>query len=209
MNKPFWLVAIILAAEIFIVLIFVPGNWTENVVQKESRMVQETMGGSSSEWISAKAMGWYTATMVDSGAYRSMYRFIIPNKVERQSSRGMEELGASIWPWAEKRLYSLMQVAYQICARIALLAVWAPYMLVMLIPAVIHGWLRWKIKRTNFDYASPVIHRYGARGILLAVQLLLILFVAPIALYPLIIPFGMIVVAIMFGLAIGNIQKRI
>lgn len=209
MKKPFWLVALILAAEIFVILIFVPGNWTESVVRKETRMVQQTMGTSSSEWINDKASGWYNSTMVDSGVYRAMYRFIIPSEAERQSSRGLQQLGESIWPWAERRLYALMQVAYQICTRIALLSVWAPYVLVILIPAVIHGWLRWKIKRTNFDYASPVIHRYGIRGILVAAQLMLILFVAPIALYPLIIPFGMIIMAVMFGLAIGNIQKRI
>jgi hypothetical protein len=209
MKKPYWLVALLLAAELFLILVFVPGKWTEQVIVNESAMVERTLGHNSVQWINERALRWYSSTMVDSGVYQGLHTLLIPSPEERARSRGMENLGSTIFPWLEDRLFSMMRVFYQVFARMALLMVWAPYMLILLIPAMYDGWLNWKIKRTNFDYASPVIHRYGVRGIVLMLQILLIAFFAPIALNPIVIPFAMMIACVMIGLAMGNIQKRI
>lgn len=209
MKKPFWLVALLLAVEMFLILVFVPGQWTERVIQKESAMVERTLGTSTVTWINEHALDWYMKTMIDSGVYYSLHKVMIPSQEERARSRGMENLGAQIFPWVEDRLAALMHVVYQVYARTALLAVWAPYMLILLLPAIWDGAMNWKIKRTNFDYASPVVHRYGARGVLITGQVLLVAFFAPIALNPIVIPFAMMIACVMVGLTVGNLQKRI
>lgn len=209
MKAPFWLIAWLLIAEMFVILVFVPGHWTERVIEKESAMVQSQLGRNTVDWIDQKALNWYNISMWESGVYKTLHTLLIPTPEERASSRGMQNMGSQIFPWVEDRLASLMHVVYQVCARIALLAVWAPYMLILLIPAVWDGYMGWKIKRTNFDYASPVLHRYGIRGVLLVAQCLLIAFFAPIALNPIIIPLTMMVACVMFGLALANLQKRV
>ena len=82
-------------------------------------------------------------------------------------------------------------------------------MLLLFVPAVYDGYMTWQIKRTNFDYASPVMHRYSVRGAAILLFGLLAAFMAPIALNPIIIPMGMMGCCVLFGLAFGNVQKRI
>lgn len=209
MKTPFWLIAWLLVAELFIILVFVPGHWTERVIQKESTMIENQLGRETVEWIDRTALHWYNRSMWDTGVYRTLHKLLIPTPEERAASRGMEGIGGKIFPWVDDRLAAMMNVVYQVFARAALLLVWAPYMLIMLLPALWDGIMTWKIKRTNFDYASPVWHRYGIRGVFFAFQCLLIAFFAPIALNPIIIPMTMMVMCIMLGLATANLQKRI
>lgn len=209
MKTPFWLIAWLLVAELFIILVFVPGHWTERVIEKESALIEKHLGARTVEWIDDRALNWYNAAMWESGVYRTLHTLLIPTPEERESSRGMQNLGNTVFPWVEDRLASLMHVVYQVFARIALLAVWAPYMLILLVPALWDGVMSWKIKRTNFDYASPVLHRYGVRGVFLVSQCLLLAFFAPLALNPLIIPVVMMAACVMMGLALGNLQKRV
>ncbi|MGP9797050.1 DUF4400 domain-containing protein [Halomonas sp. 86] len=209
MKTPFWLIAWLLFAEIFIILVFVPGHWTERVIEKEAAMVESQLGPATVEWIDRKALSWYNAAMWDTGIYRTLHTLLVPTPEERDASRGMEGIGGKIFPWVEDRLASMMHVVYQVFARVALLMVWAPYMLILLVPALWDGYMTWKIKRTNFDYASPVWHRYGIRGVFFVIQCLFITFIAPIALNPIVIPVAMMAVCIMLGLAAANLQKRI
>lgn len=195
--------------ELFLVLAFVPGDWTESVIKRESQKVENSLGMDTVNWIRDKADAWYTTTMLDSGVYRAMHRHVIPSKEEQEASKGMENIGNTIWPWAEGRLNALMHVIYQVFARVALFLVWAPYMLILLVPSVWHGMMTWRIKRTNFDYASPIFHRYGVRSIAAITQLMLIAFFLPLALNPMVIPLAMMASSVMIGVAMSNFQKRI
>lgn len=209
MRAPLWMVAWLLIAELFVIMVFVPGSWTESVVEREQELIRSSLGQNTVEWINEKALSWYTSSMLDSGVCRTLHEMTIPTPEERARSVGMQDLGATVFPWVEDRLAALMHVVYQVCLRIAMIMVWAPYMLILFIPAVFDGVMTWKIKRTNFDYASPVMHRYGLRGVLLTVQLMLIAFFAPIALNPIIIPAALMVSCVMIGLIVANVQKRL
>ncbi|AJY53111.1 DUF4400 domain-containing protein [Halomonas sp. KO116] len=209
MKTPFWLIAWLLVAELFIIMVFIPGHWTERVIQKESTMIESQLGRDTVEWIDRKALQWYNRSMWDTGIYHTLHTLLIPTEQERVASRGMEGIGGKIFPWVEDRLAAMMNVVYQVFARAALLIVWAPYMLILLVPALWDGFMTWKIKRTNFDYASPIWHRYGVRGVFFVLQCLLIAFFAPVALNPIIIPMTMMVMCVMMGLATANLQKRI
>lgn len=209
MKAPLWLIAWVLVLELFLILTFVPGEWTESVIKSERQKISQSLGVETVEWIHGKADKWYNATMIDSGVYDAMHHAVVPTRKERDSSRGMEGLGAAVWPWVENRLGALMYVIYQVFARVALLMVWAPYMLILFVPAVWDGLMSWRIKRTNFGYSSPVIHRYGIRGMAAILQLTLIAFFAPIALNPIFVPIAMMGVSVMIGMAIANFQKRV
>nr|WP_298059580.1 DUF4400 domain-containing protein [uncultured Halomonas sp.] len=209
MRFSFTTLLFILAAEITFVLAFIPGDWINGVIEREADKVERTMGTDSMEWISATALTWYNSSMIDSGVYKAIHHHVIPTEAERSASTGMEGVGNVIFPWAEGRIEAVMHVIYHIYSRVALVMIWAPYLLLLVIPAVVDGVMRWKVKTTSFDYASPVMSRYGARGMFLTAQLLLIAFVLPIALNPLVIPAAMMGAIIMLGLFISNYQKRI
>lgn len=202
-------ILLLFTIQIMLILVFVPGEWTERVIRQEAARTQQVLGGETQEWIQSTAQRWYDTSMIDSGVYRAMHSHVIPSPEERSGSRGMENLGDKIFAWAEGRLSAMMRVIFQVYSRVAMAMLWMPYLLILLVPAIVDGVMRWKIKQTNFDYASPVVSRYGIRGIFAIGQVGLIAFVAPVVLNPLVIPMGMMLIAVMLGLTLANYQKRI
>ncbi len=209
MKKPLWLVAWLLVIEILVILLLVPGDWTDKAIEKESALVEASLGSESRYWIREQAESWYQSVMIDSGFYEGMYYTLIPTEEQRKNSRGMENMGTWWFEWAKGRMEALANVVYQFMTRTALFMTWAPYMLILLLPAIYDGMMTWRIKRTNFDYASPIIHRYGIRFTGYLVLGLGIAFFAPIALNPIIIPIVMMICCVLIGLTMGNLQKRV
>jgi len=191
-----------------VVLVFVPGNVTENVIQKEAAMIDASMGVETRNMIHHKAQTWYKSSIIDSGFYEGMYKLFIPTQEEREKGVGMKDFGKKYFVWIENRIDALTTVFYQFFTRVALFTIWMPYMLIILLPAMYDGYMTWKIKCTNFDYVSPVLHQASARGSLLLVIVLVISFFFPLVVPPLLVPVIMILVCILIGIGISNLQKR-
>ncbi len=209
MKKPFWLAAWLLVIELLVVLLLLPGDWTSRAIKREAEMVEQNLGREARKWIGTKATTWFRSSIIDSGFYEGMHRTLIPNASEKAKSKGMENLGHSWFMWVEGRIEALMNLIHQFYSRLALLVTWTPYMLILFVPAIFDGLMTWNIKRTNFDYASPVIHRYSMRGSFILLVGLFIAFFVPFALNPIIIPISMMACCVLVGLALGNLQKRV
>ena len=208
--KSKWFVAVcLLCCELTILLILIPGDWTKKQIIKESQYITRTLGEDTHAWIKNKADYFYKKTILDSGLYDETLRVLIPSAEERRKSRGMENMGSDWFKWIGGRVDALAQSIYQFYARVALVMVWLPYMAILFVPAIFDGYMTWLVKRSNFDYASPVLHRYAARAIGLIPVLGLALFLAPMAIDSLIVPMGMMLMCVMLGLAFGNVQKPI
>ena len=209
MSKPWYLVAWLLVIELAIVLILVPGDLTSRAIEKEAVDIKQSLGQQSQEWVHDKAERWYQSTMMDSGFYAGMHRTFIPTKEEKMKSKGLENFGSHWFTFIEGRIESFTKVVYQFYTRIALFTLWMPYILVLLVPAIFDGLMTWKIKRTNFDYASPVIHRYSTRAVSYIVIGAIVLSFVPIAITPMLMPLLMMLWSVFAGLMIGNFQKRV
>lgn len=209
MKSPWILTAWLLVIELGVILLLVPGTWTERAIARESALVEQWLGVQTRDWIEDRADGWFQASIIDSGFYASAHHTLIPTEEEKAASRGMRDMGAAWFVWIEGRLDALVSLVRQFYARVAMVLVWAPYLLILFVPAAYDGVMTRRIKRTNFDYASPVLHRYSLRGIALVAIGLFIAFSAPFALNPLIIPVAMMVCCVLIGLALSNLQKRI
>lgn len=209
MNKPFWMVALLLVIELGVVLLLVPGEWTKRAIDKEAGYVQRSLGDRSLDWIHETAARWYTSAILETRVLEVAHDFLVPSAAQRTRSRGIEDMGKGMFQWWEGRIDAFGKLAYQILARMALALMWLPYICILLVPAVYDGWMTRHIKRTNFDYASPVIHRYSTRGIAAAFCGLIVLFFLPVAIDPIIIPLVMMAIATLVGLSTGNLQKRI
>lgn len=186
-------------------------GWATKAVEQEKVLIAHVMGSKGSQAVIREATDWHQALVIDSGLYAGAIDLVIPTSKQKQKSRGIQNMGtAEGWfGWVQGRIDVLSSVIHQTMLRVAVLKVWLPYIAIILVPAVYDGIMTWKIKRTNFMYASPVFHRYGARGIGLLAVIFLLLFFAPIAVHPIYIPAGLIAMCLLLGLMIGNTQKRI
>ena len=209
MKKPWLLVAWLLVIELLAILLLIPGDWTDRAIKRESELVEQSLGVEARDWIQNKASTWFRSSVIDSGFYEGMYQTLIPSEEERQKSKGMQDMGKGWFVWVKGRMEAFVNVIYQFYTRLALLAAWAPYMLILFVPAVYDGMMTWRIKRTNFDYASPVLHRYSVRGTMYLMAGLFIAFFIPIALDPVVSPMTMMTCCVLVGLTFGNLQKRV
>jgi len=208
MKGPFWLVMWLVAIEAVIVTVLIPGSWTEQVIERESKLLEVRLGSDEHRWVHDKAQRWFNSSLIETGYYEAVLNHIVPTEEEKARSKGMEEMGAIWFGWAEGRLQAIASVYYHILSRFALLLTWAPYFLILFVPAVYDGIISWRIKRTNFAYSSPLLHQYSTLGIVYVFIGLVALFLAPIVLDPTIIPAAMMITCVMTGLMIGNFQKR-
>ena len=190
-------------------MLLIPGDWTDKAIKRESVLVEQSLGVEARDWIQSKASTWFRSSVIDSGFYEGMYQTLIPSEEERQKSKGMQDMGQGWFVWVKGRMEAFVNVIYQFYTRLALLSAWAPYMLILFAPAVYDGMMTWRIKRTNFDYASPVLHRYSVRGTMYLMVGLFIAFFIPIALDPVVIPITMMTCCVLIGLTFGNLQKRV
>ncbi len=209
MKQPLWVAIWIIAIEAIVVTVLVPGDWTARVIEQESELLERRLGPTEHRWVHDRARDWFNSSLIDSGIYQTVLNHIIPTKEEKARSKGMENMGKGWFTWAESRLQAMANAYYHILSRMALLATWAPYFLILLVPAIYDGISTWRIKRTNFAYASPALHQYSTKGIGLIVITLVALFLAPIVLDPTLIPAAMMIACVMAGLMIGNFQKRV
>lgn len=208
MKQPLWLAVWLLAIEAIIVTVLIPGEWTKKVIEQESELLEIRLGSEEHRWVHGRARSWYNSSLIDSGIYQSALNHIVPTEEQKESSKGMENMGGMWFEWIEGRLQAIANAYYHILARFALLLTWAPYFLILLVPAVFDGVTTRRIKRTNFSYASPFLHQYSTMGIAYITIALVALFLAPIVLDPTIIPAAIMLMCVMAGLMIGNLQKR-
>ena len=209
MRTPFWLILCLFIIEIVVLMVLLPGSWVNDSINREFVLVGQTYGEERQSWIKSKADSWYRYSIVESGLYDATYNLLIPTEAQKANSIGMENAGDPIFAWVETRIDAFADVIYSFYLRSALLLLWLPYMLILFLPALYDGAMSRKIKKTNFDYASPAVHRWGVRMIGVIAVGLFITFLLPVVLHPLLLPASLGVCCVCIGLIGGNLQKRI
>lgn len=209
MKLPLWVMIWILAIESVFVLALIPGEWTTAVVEKESELMLSRLGREEHRHVYQTATRWYNDTWVENGFYEAVYHHLVPTPEQINASSGMQGLGNTWFTWVGERLNAISMSYYHTLMRFALLMTWAPYFLILLLPSLYDGFASWHIKRTNFDFASPVVHRYSVAILLYLSTAIIALFITPIVIEPLLVPGFMIVFCVFIGQIVGHLNKRV
>lgn len=210
MKKPLFIIALIFLVEIILMILVVPTNHIDRVVAKEEGLGSLFLGQATQQVVSKRAQGFYDATMVDTGAYRAIHHHFIPTEAERLASRGMEKLGSNIiFPYAESRVEAFSSLVYLAMLRFSAFLLWAPYLLIMALPALYDGYCQWQVQRVSYGYSSPVVHRIGLLGAGSIVIVLLLIMLAPISVPPIVLPAAGILMAFMTMISLKHLSKRV
>jgi len=81
--------------------------------------------------------------------------------------------------------------------------------LVTLVPVANDGLIRRKVSQTNFNYPSPLAHRYSLYVILGTVYLLFMGLTLPIPVPPQAVPVEIFMVDLALNVVLANTQKRV
>ncbi|OQW67935.1 MAG: hypothetical protein BVN35_20055 [Proteobacteria bacterium ST_bin11] len=199
-----WLLEVILVAS------FVSDRWTREIQVTEDRMLIAYFGVNKELEIRYTAQEWFDDLFVRTGIRQSVYRYFIPTERERQMSKGFEDVGRhDLFPFIQSRLDVLWDTVYQMIKRFVIACVWLPFLAVAMLPFAIDGLIRRKISQTNFDYPSPMAHRYSIYIMLGALYLLLMGLTLPFPVPPQSLPVGIFIVAWSMNVLLANTQKRV
>jgi hypothetical protein len=196
--------------EIILVACLVSDRWTREIQTAEDQMLIAYIGAEKDAEIRSTSQQWFDRLFVKTGIRESVYHYFIPTERERQLSKGFEDVGRrDFFPFIESRLDVLWETVYQMIKRLIMAWVWWPLLAVTLVPFAIDGLIRRKISQTNFDYPSPLAHRYSLYAMLGAVYLLFTGLTLPFPVPPQAIPVGIFVVAAALNVFLANTQKRV
>lgn len=175
-------------------------------MKQEMQMIESISGVQHRNQVLGHATDWYTTSLVDTGVWQSLFNMLIPEAHLREKSVVKAEGWFNI---VNDRLTAIQQSVYLIFVRVSLLFTWLPYVPLLLFPALWDGVMTWRIKKTNFDYASPILHRYAIRGGVGVAVITMVIFMMPIPIAPIYIPIALMFSIVAVGIATGNLQKRI
>ena len=109
----------------------------------------------------------------------------------------------------DKRLDVFWLSIHQAYYRLAVMIVWLPYLLPLLIAALLDGLLQREIRKWQFTFSSPAAHQFATKAIHGVLAVAILSPFSPLALPPLAMPFMMGACALALWVGASNIQKRI
>lgn len=202
----FWVFLWVL--QILLIGVVVPGDWLEKQVEEERRMTFTWLGRETVEDMIEKTdenfESWFEQTGVVSASFA-----LIPTREQRENSTGMQNMGSELWPYIEGRIRIMWVTVYQALQRLSMIAMWLPYLLPALLPAVVHGLCAREIKKVSYGYASPVVYHSAGHVIALLVVAPLFYVTAPFGIHPAAILFWGIALSFALLAMIANVQKLI
>lgn len=211
-----WTLILVIFFEVAVVLFLVSADYARDGTVKEGAWISEALGDETNREIQRRADAMYEDTVIRWELTEWFHRLFIPSESERDGSRGLETLGelgdlgsGSVFSVAESRWSAFLDMTYWTMRRIALFTIWLPVWLPAFVIAGVCGWLERAVKKTDFGYTSPVLFANSWRALICALLLLLVSFLCPMPMPPSIVPALLGFMAILVGLCLGNVQKRI
>ena len=209
MKQGGWkLVVAIVLLHVVLYTIFMREEWIHGAIASERDSAHAVFGEDLAVDAHNRGVAWYTTLMVDSGVvYNTFAAYTVP-KEQRNAAEPTDNMWPAFFDWWEGRLRLFFTVFYQACLRASAAVVWLPYTLLLLIPFVVDGLVQRQIKKTNFDYVSPILHRYSLHLIEILAVAIFMLFFAPWAMPVWLVPTVLVVCSASAGLILSNTQKR-
>ena len=151
---------------------------------------------------------WYDRYIVANDLEEKTLHHLVPTQEERNVSRGIETMGDWLFPIVEERIVGMFDMIYWVFKRIALMCIWLPLLLPLLVVSIWDGDANGPYKLENFGLASPLKQRIGyLRVCLLECAGSLFGFLC-LMIEPHVAPALLGMIALLMGTAISNLQKR-
>lgn len=210
MTKSLIVTLILWIAEVFLIAVLVSDQWLTNMQDAEDRMIIEYLGADNDRRIRDEANAVFNVLLVETGIQRNVYHFFIPTVAEREKSVGFEHFGQTdYFPLVQSKLDVLFGTFYQSLRRFFLLLSWWPFLIAVVIPSAVDGLVQRKIKQSNFDYSSPLAHRYSFYAVIGIVYLLLLGLTFPFPIPPQAMPMACVGIAFAMNVYFAHTQKRV
>jgi hypothetical protein len=205
----FWNALGVFLLEFILICLLIPESFVKTQMREEVMDIADKLGQPTAEEVRTKTTDTFDKLFVRSGVYTTIHRMVIPTEAERMRSVGMEDLGQGIFPYVEERLEAMWYSVTQVIMRVFHFMIWLPFLLLIIVPAILDGIYQRKIRISTFRHVSALRHRAGFQGVVTIIFGLFILAMMPFSIPTLLFPVVGVAIAFMVNMSITFTQKRL
>jgi len=199
---------IVVLAHVILYAVFVQEEWLQATLQSEQEAHYAFLGENNAHYAEVRATNTFNRWFVGTGVMDQSLRIFVPTPEERARTRGMEGLGAQLFPWVESRIRALWTLVYQVFLRFSNALMWWPFLVLAATPFLIDALVVRRVKATTFGLTSPHLQGISARLVpLLLIGYLLLMF-APVFIHPAWVPALIFVSSAAAWMGVSQFVKR-
>lgn len=185
--------------------LLVSERWIQGSVQAEVRSLEARFGTRAREAVQDRATRWYNTVVIDTGFERAVWESFARTPEQRAKTPEFETgpFAAGL-DWSESRVRVFLIQIYWVFFRLSAAFHWTVYLAFFIIPAIMHGWVRRRIKQANYASAAPNWYRGSLLLIGVSPVVTVLLFLLPFTLTIYCVPCVGILVGVASGIAVAN-----
>ncbi|EGT5675166.1 DUF4400 domain-containing protein [Cronobacter dublinensis subsp. dublinensis] len=193
-----------------VIMFFVPAGYVYQNMMKEIRWGEKMIGTEEFSTVMRTANLRYKYLFIDSHIDATLKDYYTPVKAKTTAGEGFNKIGELAIPFFMNGAKVLNYLLYIMTYRLSLLLYWFPFLIVVGLPSVFAGTMKWLSKRYTFGYSSPFFNRRSLTMIGWGIFSMILSLFVPFPIPPMIGAVVMIVaMPIAFILLISNLPKRI
>lgn len=193
------ILGLVVLFELVYCLWWMPIDNLKTLILREQESVVAVFGEEDTNVIYERADNIYQTLVIDSGLRKAL----VEKKVRKDAFLAKQQA------YAQQRGNATLHYFYLMIARLSHLITWLPFFSVLMTLAVLDGLYMREIKKTNFDWVSPVRARYFTRLTSFAFLLLFMDIASPFGFSVYVIPAICFAAVFFISLTVRNIQKRV
>lgn len=200
-----WLTAIWL-----VIMFFVPASFVYQNMMKEISWGEKMIGAKEFPDVMTTTNDRYKYLFIDTHIDSTLKEYYQPIKAKTSTGDVLNQIGDLAVPFFMNGAKVFNYLLYIMTYRMSLILYWIPFLLVVGVPSIFAGAMKWMSKRYTFGYSSPFFNRRSLTMIGWGVFSMILSLFVPFPIPPMIGAVVMIVaMPIAFILLISNLPKRI
>ncbi|KLV03480.1 hypothetical protein ABT56_18755 [Photobacterium aquae] len=208
-QKNVILIMIILAFQVITLLTFVDEELMAKIIADEVSYMDEYYTEDLTNKILNDGNDLYTRLIVETGVEFEIYNALIPDEYLRTGQIQDDQLATNIFGYSYDRISSFFESIRFSMIRMYSIASWGKLMIMMIIGFVLTGYKLRQIKKTNFDYTSPLRQEYAQRLTVFMPVIVWLVIWCPLAISPFFYPLMGFILALSLSLFISNTAKKV
>ncbi|MBQ8978087.1 MAG: DUF4400 domain-containing protein [Succinivibrionaceae bacterium] len=191
------------------VVFVIPRSMVENAVEQGMKARAQLYRPVTAAQLIEQTDELHRRVITGSGFSDLVHTMFIPDREGREKSGVLADLGGGMFSWLEYRFSLMSLFCYEVLARWNEIMLWYPQLLCVGFMSAAGGWLRRKIKQTNFEISSAAREKYALTGMLAVLVLMAVWLTVPLHLGIGVLTVLWTVECVLAGIVTANLQKRI
>ena len=201
----FWLIGL------FVGMLALPIIFTQELVMKrvgtEIGYLTNAFGEQDAKTIVDGANSFFDDWFVKTGIISSLGKAYAVDENKDRTEKILGQTVNKLTGATNSYVMSFAANIYAMTLRVNILLTWAVYILPFLGAAIVHGFVKRKIKILSFGYVSPSAYGIALHSIIALTFFPLLYLLAPFAITPLFMPFWAMVLSVPVIMMMSNIQR--